>query len=116
MIWRRYYIPLAKRVYTKLPEKIFEKDISFLNKPDSKASWFKVKWEDLDNAILDIIADLIYQGAYSHKRSDIKYASTKNDRNLLAEAVRNDGDLALMDKGRHRIPFLQGKENGPTSF
>ena len=115
-IWTRQYLTQAERVYNKLPKKIFEKDISFLKKPDSKVSWDKVKWEDLDNEILDMIVDLSYQGAYSYKRRDIQYVSTKNDRSLLAEAIKHDSELLRMDKGRRRIPFLQGKENGPTGF
>lgn len=114
-IWGTY-VSTAKRVYNNLPEVISEKDLSFLKKPDSEVRWKKVKWQDLDNRIIDIIVDLIYQGAYSEQRKDIKYASTKNDKSLFIEAIKSDKELLRMDKGRHRLPFLEGKEDGPKDF
>ena len=114
-IWGTY-VSTAKRVYNDLPEVISEKDLSFLKKPDSEVRWKKTKWQDLDHRIIDIIVDLVYQGAYSERRKEIKYASTKNDKNLLAEAIKNDKELFRMDKGRRRLPFLEGKEDGPKSF
>ena len=104
-IWHGTYIPRAISAYKGIPETIHEKDIENLNKSESKESWKKTKWEDLDDRIMEIIVDLVYQGAYY---KSIKYASTKNDRNYLVECMMREPEIVTWDKGRRRIPYLKG--------
>ena len=104
-IWHGTYIPRARSVYNGIPETIHEKDIKNLNKSDSKESWKKTKWEDLDDKIMEIIVDLIYQGAYF---KDIKYASTKNDKDYLVKCMETYPKILKWDEGRRRIPYLKG--------
>ena len=107
-IWYGTYLPRAISKYNNISETIYEKKIIRMKKPDSKDSWKKTKWEDLDNKIMDIIVDLIYQGAYF---DDIKYASTKNDINYLVECMKQYPKIVKWDDGRRRIPYLKGEIN-----
>lgn len=116
MIWNSTYYPQAKNIYSKVPKKVFEKDIDTLNIKDSKESWDKTKWEDLDSKIIDIIVDLHYQGAFL-KRISLQYASSKNDPNYFADCIACYDDLVAYDKkNRKRIPYLKGEYNGPKDF
>ena len=113
MIWNRYYVPTSKRLFKKLPHEIYEKNISVINKKDSKVFWHKTDWEDLDNRIIDIIVDLLYQGTL---RDDLRYASSKNDPEYFASCIEKYDDLVHYDIGRKRIPYLRRKCNGPSNF
>lgn len=116
LIWKSIYYPGTKNIYSTIPKKVFEKDIDILNIKDSKQSWDKTKWEDLDNKIIDIIVDLNYQGAFL-KRIPLQYASSKNDPIYLANCIACYDDLVAYDKkNRKRIPYLKGEFNGPKDF
>ena len=116
MIWSKHYVPETKRIYNNLPSKICEKNIPFKDNSykNSKEEWDKVPWDDLDNKIMDIAVDLMYQGAFSYK--ELKYALTKNDPDYLIKCIQLHDDLVKWDKGRKRIPYLRNLINGPSNF
>ena len=116
IIWNSTYYSGAKSVYkTKVPKKIFEKDIEVLNKKDSTLSWDKTNWDDLNNKILDIVIDLHYQGALA-KNSSVQYAISKNDPLYLADCIGKFPKLVSYDRNRKRIPYLRGTFSGPSNF
>ena len=114
MIWKRYYVPTAKRIYNHLPSKVYERDIKCLQKTNSTLAWQKASCDDLDHRIIDVIVDFVYQGVY--RFMEIKLASTKNDAEYFALCIENHPMASIYDKGRKRIPYLKTVINGPSNY
>ena len=63
-----------------------------------------VPWEQLDQAIRDVLVDLRYQGSANRQRY---LSATENDACDLIEEIESSKVLMQYEEGRHRVRYLQ---------